>query len=427
MDSNMTGRNGRKWDSLSLRKSLGVIVAAMVLLCGGLSAAAMWGCMKIQEGLREEHTIWLSPGDGMYYYTVEGEELAGIVIPADDIAGAWGNSGEGGAEDETFAGAAEWTGEEMFLFRAAGYASILLPILILTAGVAGAAALFYHRKLKKPIALLEDGIGRIGRGDLDFVLRYESGDEMGRLCRTFEQMRDEVLKKNQAMWRMLEERRRINASIAHELRTPLTVIRGYTEYLLKNIQRGRIDTDKLMETLSQLKAASERLTEYTESVRELVSLEDLEVHPEAVPIGPLVGEIREYLKALASGSGISAVLTAEQEAESCLLDCAAFWRVLENLMTNALRYADSRIEVTLHSGTDCLILTVRDDGQGFAKEAYRNAGIPFQNGTGTDGHYGMGLYLCRLLCEKHGGGIEIGGEPGGGGRVTAVFGGRLGA
>ena len=67
-------------------------------------------------------------------------------------------------------------------------------------------------------------------------------------------------------------------------------------------------------------------------------------------------------------------------------------------------------------------LIVRDDGSGFTREARENAGIPFQKERKKEGHYGMGLYLCRLLCEKHGGEMEIAGEPGQGAAVRAVFG-----
>lgn len=421
MDSNVTGRKRKNLRALSLRKSLGLIVAGMVVLCGGLSAAAVWGSMKVQERLRESHTIRISLEEYLYYPYSENGILEGIVIPADGMT----QEENAAAEDEpglTAAGAPEWTKEELFLYHAAEYSAVLLPILIISAGIVGAAALFYQRKLKEPISCLEDGIERIKRGELEFVLEYESGDEMGRLCRTFELMRSEVLRNNQAMWRMAEERRRVNASIAHELRTPLTVIQGYTEYLLKNIPRGKVTADKLMNTLEQLKAAAERLADYTESVRELVSLEDLEIHPGPVRIGELADEIREYLQILVSGAGLSADLTVKGENEECMLDSGAFRRVLENLMSNAMRYAASEIKVMLCAQEKRIILTVRDDGPGFTREARENAGIPFQKGRNKDGHYGMGLYLCRLLCEKHGGEMEIAGEPGQGAVVKAVFG-----
>ena len=118
MDSNVTGRKRKNLRALSLRKSLGLIVAGMVVLCGGLSAAAVWGSMKVQERLRESHTIRISLEEYLYYPYSENGILEGIVIPADGMT----QEGNAAAEDEpglTAAGAPEWTKEELFLYHAA--------------------------------------------------------------------------------------------------------------------------------------------------------------------------------------------------------------------------------------------------------------------------------------------------------------------
>ena len=57
-------------------------------------------------------------------------------------------------------------------------------------------------------------------------------------------MRAALLKSNQETWAMMEERRKLSASIAHDLRTPITVVKGYTEYLSHNVPSGRITQEK---------------------------------------------------------------------------------------------------------------------------------------------------------------------------------------
>ena len=59
---------------------------------------------------------------------------------------------------------------------------------------------------------------------------------------------------------MMEERRKLSASIAHDLRTPITVMKGYTEYLSYNVPLGRISEGKLLDTIHNLSLATDRLS-----------------------------------------------------------------------------------------------------------------------------------------------------------------------
>ena len=71
----------------------------------------------------------------------------------------------------------------------------------------------------------------------------------------------------------MEERRKLNASIAHDLRTPLTVMKGYTEYLSINVPLGRISQTKLTGTIQNLVQATERMEAYVEQVRDIQALD----------------------------------------------------------------------------------------------------------------------------------------------------------
>ena len=92
---------------------------------------------------------------------------------------------------------------------------------------------------------------------------------MGELCRAMDTMRAALLKNNQETWAMMEERRKLSASIAHDLRTPITVMKGYTEYLSRNVPLGRISEDKLMDTIHNLSLATGRLEQYANQVRDI--------------------------------------------------------------------------------------------------------------------------------------------------------------
>ena len=103
------------------------------------------------------------------------------------------------------------------------------PWILTGCGAVWAALIFYRKRLKRPCEILKRGVAEMGRKNLDFAIAYDSRDEMGELCRTFEQMRKEVIADREDLWRRIEDQKEINAAFAHDMRTPLTVLRGYTE------------------------------------------------------------------------------------------------------------------------------------------------------------------------------------------------------
>ncbi len=72
---------------------------------------------------------------------------------------------------------------------------------------------------------------QIAADNLDFSVQYDAEDELGTLCKSFERMKNELLNNYKRIWRMTEERRKLNAAFAHDLRIPLTVLQGYTDFL----------------------------------------------------------------------------------------------------------------------------------------------------------------------------------------------------
>ena len=103
------------------------------------------------------------------------------------------------------------------------------------------------------------------------------------------------------------------------------------------------------------------------------------------------------------------------------IDTAIVMRVYENLLANAVRFAKKKIKVSAESRDGYLYLTVSDDGSGFAGKDLENATKPFYKTVReTDNeHFGMGLNICKILCEKHGGYIRLSNRDGA--VVTAAF------
>ena len=103
------------------------------------------------------------------------------------------------------------------------------------------------------------------------------------------------------------------------------------------------------------------------------------------------------------------------------LDLSVVMQIYENLLANAVRYAKKEISVSLSGNTDYVSLTVSDNGEGFSTKDLKEAAKPFYragNEAGSE-HFGMGLNICKVLCEKHGGYLKL--KNDGGASVTAAF------
>lgn len=392
---------------LPLKWAFVLVITVTLLLSGGLSILSVRVCGRIQERLREQHSIVMKPGEGD---ADPGASFSTVIIPP---------GGELYAEAEKEG--ADWTQGEIWAFRAAEYAAMLLPVILMSSGIVAASLLLYHCKLKKPIRALELGIGRIANEDLDFVIEFDGNDEMGKLCRAFENMRRDVLENNEAMWKMAEERKRLNASVSHDIRTPVTIIRGYTEYLERNLPKGRISQEKLMETLFQIKNAAERLQQYAESVHDITVIGEAQLFREETDITEFGRELGDCYSIFVGRAGKEFRFSGAEGSGKVLIDRKLVHRVLENLTGNALRFARSMVGLRCGTQEGYVWFLVEDDGDGFGEELLtEKTGRPagYRN-PGGDGHIGMGLSICRALCEKHGGGIELSNRKDGGAQVIA--------
>lgn len=282
---------------------------------------------------------------------------------------------------------------------------------------------FYNLKLKVPLRLLRDAASRMAHSDLGFTLSYSSRDELGELCRMFERTRSQLEENNRGLWRAIEERKRLNAAFAHDLRTPLTVLRGYVDFLAAYVPQGKIREEKLLSTLSTMSNHITRLEQYVDTMNEAQRLDDISALPRQVTTQELTDALFEELSLLGEHEGVSVSLHPELYHGSVRVDPSIVLRVADNLVSNALGYAESRISLTLRADARFLYLTVEDDGRGFTREELSQATKAFYKDKSHENsaHFGLGLNICQTLCERHGGWLSLENGPGGGARVTARF------
>ncbi|MCH5344147.1 MAG: HAMP domain-containing histidine kinase [Acetatifactor sp.] len=279
--------------------------------------------------------------------------------------------------------------------------------------------IFYNWELKKPIDILLDASRKIADNELDFKVEYKKQNELGMLCTAFDDMRSALYENNLEMWRSLEERKRLNSAFSHDLRTPLTVLRGYTDFLEKYIPDGKVTQEKLLSVISMMNGQISRLEHYAQKMNAVQKLEDIVPNIHNIPEEELFSILSETGKMIV---GDKFRLDGAPDHRNISIDTELVIQVYENLISNAVRYTENTVTVNCGIAENILTISVLDDGKGFTEEALKNAAQPFfRDGKEPDKtHFGLGLYISRILCEKCGRTLTMENHENGG-KVTAKF------
>ena len=295
---------------------------------------------------------------------------------------------------------------------------VLMPIwTIFCVGITG--LIFYNIELKKPIKTLMDASRKISENQLDFQIQCKKKNELGMLCDAFEDMRITLYENNQEMWKSLEERKRLNSAFSHDLRTPLTVLKGYIDFLQQYVPNGKVTEKKLINVLSMMDGQIVRLEHYTQKMNTAQKLEDVipDIHPFSAR--SLSKDLMETGKLLCGDKNFN--LSTSLNYDNIFIDNELVMQVYENMISNAVQYTENRIDVKFTISGVTMKISASDDGKGFTEAALKNADKPFfRDEKESDTHFGLGLYICRVLCEKHGGKLKISNHENGG-IVTAEF------
>jgi His Kinase A (phosphoacceptor) domain. len=176
---------------------------------------------------------------------------------------------------------------------------------------------------------------KISCNDLNFTVEYESKDEMGDLCTSFEKMRKELLNNSTEMWRMMEEKKRLNAAFAHDLRTPITVLKGYTNILENYVPMGKISQEKMLSIISLMADNVVRLEKYVDSMNSIHKLEDTSIYPIEIKTSDFIKKIESSVRILSEEQGKLFTIDNQIVTPTLFLDEKIVFRVIENIISNA--------------------------------------------------------------------------------------------
>ncbi|MEM9276779.1 MAG: ATP-binding protein, partial [Cyanobacteria bacterium P01_F01_bin.143] len=314
----------------------------------------------------------------------------------------------------------------------------------LALSLASFMTIFLRKNIANPISRLTSATNQIIEGNFDTKAIVESGDEIGILATTFNQMTYYLKKSHQDLENyshILEERTfalaeakeaseianqtksNFLANISHELRTPLNVILGFTQIM----DRDQTLSHKQKETLKIINHSGEHLLSLINDVLEVTKIESgkTNLHYTDLDLHSLLDSLVQMLRLKAEEKGLEIFFTQDKNIPRYIkTDESKLRQILINLLSNAIKFTTVGIvelqvkilDSTTKKSTDGditvtnLLFNVIDTGMGIAKTEISSlfesfvqttSGIKSQQGTG------LGLAISRKFAQLMGGNITV--------------------
>jgi signal transduction histidine kinase len=227
---------------------------------------------------------------------------------------------------------------------------------------------------------------QIGRGDFTSNKVVFANDEFENLNRSLNHTAKQLAKYD-------NEQKTFFQNVSHELRTPLMSIKSYAE----GIKYGIMDSDQASETILN---AADRLKGMVDDILYVSRIDNITTpHEDRVDLGELIAErIRIHETPQQKG-----MITLRRDLLPTIIPCVKPFieRLMDNLITNALRYANSKILIECHADGGNATICITDDGQGFEPDALPHVFERFYRGK--NGLTGIGLAIVKSITDQHGG------------------------
>lgn len=268
------------------------------------------------------------------------------------------------------------------------------------------------RPLQTRLRRLDRAVKRLGSGDLGAYADIPGNDPIGQVAATFNGMTAHIR-------RLIEAQREMTRAVSHELRTPVARLRFGLE-MLADCESA----DERREKLNALDRDIEQLDELIDEILTYARLEEGTPNIEFQPVcllevcDQLIGELEDIRGDILIDARGSRDLTVEG-------DPRYLHRILQNLVTNALRYAKTRVRMTVTEQDGNLILDVDDDGAGIAEHQRERVFKPFarldKSRHRASGGYGLGLSIVKRIVDWHGGDVAVAESDWGGARFRVIL------
>lgn len=215
-------------------------------------------------------------------------------------------------------------------------------------------------------------------------------------------------KKNEELIKLSKIKTDFTSMVSHELRTPLTAIREGIDIVLTGID-GKINKSQT-ETLAIAKKNVDRLARLIDGVLDYSGLESgkMRLVKENHNLKSLVQEVFQFMRSSVRKKNISFKLILPKHPLKMYCDGDKIKQILINLINNSIKFTKEKGAITLEATTekDHIVLSVKDTGIGIKKVDFPTLFEPFSKGSSKQSGSGLGLSVCKLIVEQHGGKIQ---------------------
>lgn len=227
--------------------------------------------------------------------------------------------------------------------------------------------------------------------------------------------KEKILKdKNEVALKVKDEQLKSNLlrSISHDLRTPLTTICGNSDILLH--ESNELSDQMKLSLYRDIYDDSQRLLNLIENLLSITKVEDgsMKLKMQAEMVEEVVDEALKHISRDKKNHKIN--FSLEDEYLMAKMDARLIIQVIINLIDNAIKYTkkDSTITIKAYKKDDYAFIEILDDGEGIRDEDKEKVFQKFYSVSknkisDSRRSIGLGLYLCKIIVEAHGGKIWL--------------------
>lgn len=261
------------------------------------------------------------------------------------------------------------------------------------------------------------------RQELELLESRDSSlyDEISRLNNELTTAHRLLTKQNLELERLNKEKNHFLGMAAHDLRNPLSVILMYSDFIMEEADLK----EEHIEFLEVIRSSSEFMLKLINNLLDVSKIESGELELELEPhnLVEVIQHNLELNQLMAEKKDIDIIFDYDKNMPPLMLDRAKIEQVLNNLISNAIKfsYPHSKVKVSVRRDFNQIIVSVKDKGQGIRADELPKLFKPFSKtsaqGTAGEKSTGLGLSISKRIVEEHGGKIWAESEE----RVGSTF------
>lgn len=293
------------------------------------------------------------------------------------------------------------------------YLIVVVIAIIVILFLTGFVLVFWiQRGILQPLENMRVATQLIMDGNLDFEIKAETNDEMGQLCKDFEEMRVRLKTNEEEKFASDEEKKVLISNISHDLKTPITAIKGYAEGILDGVADTKEKQEKYLRTIynkaNELNILINELTVYSKVDRQRIPY-----NFQHLLVKDYFDDCAEDLEMELDAKNIEfSYYNYVDEDVQIIGDPEQVGRVIHNIINNSVKYMDKQkqnISLRIKDVGDFVQVEIEDNGKGimtkdlpFIFDRFYRTDASRNSATGGSG---IGLSIVKKIMEEHGGKI----------------------